>query len=186
MIDFDAVLRHPLFYSSPSPMSLLFHGLLIFWAARIVRQRILYKKHSWLYSFADAFFLVGFIVLSGDFIWMTICGLRFLFFYPDNLFLVVCVLGRDVAGMILCYMLQRINIGSIIQFKPITKFMYLVLIGFLTVNFAYAVDPTWTDWTYAIRQGKDTMYILTVFLVNWVGGKLITVGLVWSWFQGRR
>jgi len=184
-LNFDAVLRHPLFYSSPSPMSLLFHGLLIVWAGRVVYERVLYKKHGWLYSLTDAFFLVGFIVLSGDFIWMTVCALRFLPVYPDNWFLVVSVLSRDFVGMLLCYLLERTNIGSIIQFKSVTYWSYVLLITFLVANFIYAADPSWTDWTYAIRQGMNTTYILTVFLINWIGGKLITVLLVWSWFKGK-
>ena len=180
---FEELLRSPWFYSSPSPMSIIFHACIIWLGAIVLRERLEYKKHPILMSLTDSFFVVGFIVLSGDFIWMALCGLRFLPAYPDNLFLVLTTLGRDAAGMIFCFLLQKDKIGKVIKLKKNTVLWYVILIAFLGFNFLIATDPTWTDWTYAIRMGYNVDYIFKSFLVTWVGGKIMAAMLVYSWFK---
>jgi len=180
---FEEILRSPWFYSSPSPMSLLFHGILIFIGAYVLRKRIHYSKHPMLMSLTDSFFVVGFIILSGDFIWMAICGLRFLPIYPDNLFLGITILARDATGMAFCFLLQIDKFGKVIKLKWLTICSYLILIAFLAINFFVAPDPTWTDWTFAIRQGCSTDHIIKSFLVSWGGGKIVASMRVYSWFK---
>lgn len=183
-MNFEEILRSPWFYSSPGPMSLTYYTVIIVIGSYILRKRLVYKKHAVIQSLTDSFFLNGFIILSGDFLWMLVCGLRFLPSYPESLFQVLTVLGRDIIGMILCYFLIGNHIRKgIISFKNITLISYTILIGFLVLTFSMAPNPTWSDWTYAIRQGCNTDYILLSLIFTYGVGKFLTSVLVWSWWK---
>jgi len=115
---------------------------------------------------------------------MGICAIRFLPFYPESLIQVVSVLGRDVVGMILCYFLVGNLIKKgVMKFKRATFYAYLGLIGFLVVDFGMAKTPTWTDWTYAARQGCTTNYVLASLLFSYGIGKVFSTLLVWAWWK---
>lgn len=115
---------------------------------------------------------------------MLVCAWRFLPTYPESLFQVVSVLGRDFVGMILCYFLVGGLIREgVIKFKNATLISYVALTSFLMITFAMAADPTWTDWTYAIRQGCSTSHILTSLLFSYGIGKVLSTLLVWSWWK---
>jgi len=130
-----------------------------------------------------SFFLIGFIILSGDFIWMLLSTVRFLPFYPDNLFLCLSVLGRDAVGMLLCFLLTHDKMDKVLQFSQRTVLAYGFLILFLGFHFLIAETPAWTDYTFAIRQGYSFDFILSSFIATWIGGKVVTVLLVWSWLK---
>jgi hypothetical protein len=183
----DELLRSPWFYSSPGPLSLAYYGIIIFLGARILLRRgAKYKREKWRWIFAltDSFFINGFIVLSGDLLWITVCAARFLSVYPIETFRVACVFGRNSLGMVLCYML----VGQwfkqkIVSFKKSTFFAYVLLTGFFVVNFLVAPDPSWTDWTLAIRWGQDTTYILASLIVSYGVGKTLGTILFWTWWK---
>ena len=180
----DTLLRSPWFYSSPGPMSLIYYAILILVGAHLLLKRVTYKRHKLLMALTESFFIMGFIILSGDLIWMTICGIRFLPSYPDSLFQVFSVIGRDITGMIFCFLF----IGSrfkekIVSFKQTTFFAYVLLVGFLILDFAIAPDPTFTDWTYAVRQGCSTEHILKSLIFSYGIGKVFSTMLVWSWWK---
>ena len=149
----------------------------------MLRKQISYSKHPTLLSLTDSFFIVGFIILSGDLIWISLSGLRFLPSYPNNMYLVLSTVGRDVAGMCFCFLLEVGKIGKLVKPKWHTVVAYIVLIGFLGYNFLIAPAPAWTDYTFAIRQNYSIDYVLKAFLVNWVGGKIFTGLVVYSWFK---
>jgi len=183
-MNFESIVRSPWFYSSPGPISLAYYGTITIVGAYLLTQRIQYKKRKWLLALTDSFFLNGFIILSGDLIWIGICAVRFLPSYPDSLFQVVSVLGRDVVGMVLCYFLVGNLIKKgIIKFGKNTLYAYLLLIGFLLVDFGMAANPTWTDWTYAVRQGCSTNYILASLLFSYGIGKVLSALLVYTWWK---
>jgi len=183
-MNLDELLRSPWFYQSPGPLSLLYHGTIILLGARLLSKRVKYRRWTWLNALTDSFFLNGFIVLSGDINWMVACGIRFLPSYPGNLLQVVAVLGRDIVGMVFCYLLVgRYIKDHIISFKKSTLIAYFCLTAFHIVLFATAKSPVQTDWTYAIRQGCSTSTILTSLLVSWVGGKAVTAFLIWTWWK---
>lgn len=183
-MNFESILRSTWFYSSPGPISLAYYGILIIVGGHLLTKRIQYKKRKWLLALTDSFFLNGFIILSGDFIWMSICAVRFLPFYPNSLIQVVSVLGRDVVGMVLCYFLVGNLIKKgVMKFKRATFYAYLGLIGFLIVDFGMAKTPSWTDWTYAVRQGCTTNYVLASLVFSYGIGKVLSTVLVWSWWK---
>lgn len=180
----DELLRSPWFYRSPGPISLAFYSVLILLGARTLLKRVTYHKWRWLNALTESFFLTGFIILTGDFIWMSICAARFLPYYANSFPQVMAVLGRDVAGIFLCVLLvsHRLKEG-IITPKTSTFWAYGLLVWFLGVLFAVAPDPTWTDWTYAVRMGCSTARILTTLVVSYGLGKAITAFLVWTWWK---
>jgi len=183
----DELLHQPWFYRWPNPMSTIFYGVVVLVGAKLLLKRgteYRFKRWRWLFAWTDSFLLVGFIALSGDFLWMLACALRFLSFYPNNLFLVVSCLGRDLVGMVFCYFLVGNLIKQkVVSFKRSTFAAYLLLILFLVVNFGFAPDLTWTDWTYAVRAGCDTATILRSLLVSYGLGRVFSVILLWSWWK---
>ena len=180
----DDLLCSPWFYSSPGPISLTYYAILIIIGAYLLTKRIQYTKRKWLIALTDSFFLNGFIILSGDLIWMSICAVRFLPSYPNSLIQVVSVLGRDVVGMLLCYFLVGNLIKKgVMEFKRSVFYAYVLLIGFLLVDFGMAKTPAWTDWTYAVRQGCSTSYILASLLFSYGIGKVLSTLLVWAWWK---
>lgn len=183
-MNLDELLRSPWFYKSPGPLSLTYYAVLILLGARVLLKRVEYKKWRYVMAMTDSFFLVGFIVLSGDFLWMLTCALRFFSFYPNNVVMVVSCLGRDAVGMVFSYFLVGDRIKQkTISFKRSTLAAYFLLICFLVVDFLVAKDPTFTDWTYAIRQGCSTGKILTALLVSYGLGKAFTAFLIWTWWK---
>lgn len=183
-MDLDSLLRSEWFYSSPGPISLIYYAILILFGAYFLVKRVEYRRFKWLNALTESFFLNGFIILSGDLIWILICACRFLPFYPDNLFLVVCVSLRDFVGMILCFLLVGNHIRKgVIKFGKNTFMAYLLLIGFLLVDFGMATTPAWTDWTFAVRQGYSTSFILASLFFSYGLGKVFSTVLWWSWWK---
>jgi len=107
--------------------------------------------------------------------------------YPVETFSVAAVVGRNSVGMILCYLLvgQRFK-EKIVSFKKVTFYAYVLLTCFFVVNFMFAPDPTWTDWTLAIRYERDTMYILASLIVSYGVGKTLGAILFWSWWKNHK
>jgi len=160
---------------------------------RLLLKRVQYKKDSqwidgmeWINAFTESVFLMGFIVLSMDILWMLVCAARFLPMYPQDISQVLLVLARDGVGMIFCYLLvgERIKDG-IISFNYGTSLAYLLLLGFFALVFMVAPNPTWTDWTYAIRQGCDMSTILYSLLVPYGMGKAFGTIVIWTWWRKR-
>jgi len=179
----EDLIREPWFYSSPGPLSLTYYGILILVGAYLCLRRVRYRRWPRLIALTDSFFLTSFIVLSCDAMWMGVCALRFLPSYPQDLFLVISVLARDFGWMLFCYLLMGKHFRQkVISFKRNTFYAYLVLLSFLCMNFALAPNPTFTDWTYAIRQGCDISVVLKALAFSYGVGKAVGVLVFWSWW----
>jgi len=178
------ILRNEWFYRSPGPMSLIYYGIIILLGARLLRKRVEYRRWSWLNALTESFFLNGFIILSCDFLWMLASGLRFLPSFPDSFWQVVFVLARDVVGCVFCFLMLRNRFKeSVISFKDSTLTAYCALVLFLVILFVFAPNPTFTDWTYAIRQECSTERILNSLVYSYGLGKFVGAVLIWTWWN---
>lgn len=180
----DELLRSPWFYKSPGPLSLFFYGTIILSGAWVLTKRVTYTRWKWVNAFTESFFLNGFIFLSGDLLWISASILRFLPMYPESLNQAITLLARDLLGLLFCFLLigQRLK-DKIISFKQHTFLSYFVLTSFFVICFLVAKDPTFTDWTYAVRVGASTETILVSLFVCYGIGKMLSVVLVYSWWK---
>lgn len=162
----------PWFALSPSPFTIIFYLILTVYAYQKIKDATAFNLKNKLLFFTDALLIVGFVVVFLDTYWIVACGLRFGWFFPDSILQLVFAFGRNIAGLILCYML----IGNYFKQKKleITKWsvrLFLLNISFLAFWFLMASSPAWTDWTYAIRHNYPMQVILTSFFISHVIGK---------------
>ena len=183
-MELDDLLRSPWFYRSPGPLSLVYYFVVVSLGAHVLLSRVKYEKWPMLNAFSESFFVNGFIVLTGDFLWMLGSALRFLPEFPDSLVQVLAVLGRDLVGCLFCFLLvgNRFLDGTV-GFKRKTFLAYVLLILFFVAVFGVAESPAFTDWTYAVRVGASTEAILTSLVVCYGVGKALGSLVIWTWWK---
>lgn len=168
---------------SPSPFTIIYWLILIAWTYPKLYITGKYKRLPRLMSLTDSACLVGFVVLTNDLIWVTICGLRFGYIYPDSVLQLVICAFRDIAGALLCYSLAGQHwTRKTVSITKKTRLFYMLNIVFITVWFLLATSPAWTDWTYAIKYDYPISVIATSFLTSHIIGKSITTLIYYTLF----
>lgn len=159
---------------SPSPFTILFYLLLIGYTMRQLKCRTLTKR------FTDSFFLVGFTILFLDSFWILACLLRFGALYPNSLIQLLAALGRNITGLIFCYLFIGPYFKTIFKPNKKTLIMFLVDLCFLSSWFLLAPSPAYTDWTYAIKKSYNFSIIITSFFISHILGKTIAGTFFWT------
>jgi len=139
---------------------------------KIFSDLTILRKRDYLLAFTDAFLIVGFIVLFTDTQWIIASGLRFGWQYPDSVLSLIFAGGRNVAGIVLCYLLigNYFKQGTI-KFAQSTFLVLAANIGFLILWFLSSPSPAFTDWTFAIRHDYPLSVVLFSFFISHVVGK---------------
>ena len=173
----------PWYALSPSPFTIIFWLILVFWGAKQLLKRTEYRRWKLLNAFTDSVFILGFIVLLGDLTWVVFCGLRFGWTYPDSVLQLVFSGGRNVAGIMFCFLLIGSHFkNGVLTFSSKTGGLLIVNGFFIFVWFLLAPSPAFTDWTFAIRHGFPLETVLTSFFISHVVGKsLLTIVFVTIW-----
>ena len=157
---------------SPSPFSILFYLLLTFYGMRKLMVKVEYKRLKILGSFTDALFLVGFIVLITDTVWVVICGLRFGMAYPSSVSQLVLSAARNLVGVLFCYLLVGGYFKQgVCKLTKATLYLILVNTFFITLWFLLAPSPAYTDWTFAIRHDYPLATVVSSFFISHFVGK---------------
>lgn len=169
---------------SPSPFSIAFYLVLIFFAAGRLRRLTDYGRFSRLKTLSDAFFLLGFFVLIGDLTWVVACGFRFGLEFFDSLPQLLMAGGRDIAGILLCsYWLRQAQRNCLVNINQHTMRLLLLNAVFIAVWFLLAPNPAWTDWTFAFRHNFSGGVVISSFFISHVLGKfLIGCAFLSIWF----
>lgn len=166
---------------SPSPFSIIFYLILTLYITKKLCIHAEYKRFKHLTAFTDAIFIVGFFVVSLDFIWIIICYLRFSSMYPDSSFNLIVCAGRDLAAVLLCYLFTASHFkNKLIKASEITWILLSVNIVFLATWFFLSPTPAYTDWTFGIRHDYPLSTILTSFLTSHIIGKSLVVGIIYT------
>lgn len=163
---------------SPSPFSIIFYLILIvytFKKIRYIKQNPTRNKKFWyITKLTDAFFIVGFVVVTMDTLWIVVCGLRFGWFYPDSVLQLILCAGRNLAALVLCYFaIGNYFHDGTIKFRKTTVMLYLLNVAFLTTWFLLSPTPAYTDYTYAIRHDYPMTTVLISFMISHVVGKSV-------------
>lgn len=161
----------PWWAASPSPFSIAWYCLFGYMA---------YKRGL---KLAEAAWFVGFVALSTDTLWVIGSLLRFgpeYPFAPHSVQLLLCI-ARNVAGMTTLYLLNHKIFGVKVKWTSETRNWYLANIIFFAIWFIFAVNPSMTDWTYALVNGYSTMRIVSAFLMSHLIGRVFLLCLMDSW-----
>jgi len=155
--------------------------LIAYTMKKIFKDLVVMRKRDYLLAFTDAFLIVGFVVLFTDTLWIFASGFRFGWFYPDSVLQLVFAGGRNVAGLVLCYML----IGNyfkqgILKFTETTALVLFMNVSFLIFWFVASPTPAFTDWTFAIRHDYSTSIVLLSLFVSHVIGKSFVVAIFYT------
>jgi hypothetical protein len=175
----------PWYALSPSIFTFIFWFILAVWGAKQLLKKAKYRRFKSLIALTDATFILGFIVLITDFMWVVVCGLRFGLFFQDSILqLLICAL-RDIFGLLFCYtMIFEHFKTKVIKLDHSTIMLCLTNLVFLVIWFSFAPNPAFTDWTYAIKYEYPFRIILTSFLISHGIGKSIVVLMYYSLFKG--
>lgn len=174
-------------WKSPSIWTLIFWTILAYWSSRQLRKRVKYRRFEKLNSFTDGLFILGFIVLTTDLMWVLVCLSRFGPLYVsinlDSVWQMVFCALRDLVGILFCFLLiGNYFLKGIVKINKHTIIMYLVNLAFLLAWFYLAPSPAWTDWTYAIRYDYSFIIVLESFVISHAIGKsIVTILYLTIW-----
>jgi len=173
---------------SPSPFSIIFYFILIAYAYQKIRgisdTKSIRRK---LVVLTDAMLIVGFVVVFMDTIWIVVCGLRFGWFFPNSVLQLILASGRNVAGLVFCYML----IGDyfkqgIIKFTETTALVLFMNVSFLIFWFVASPSPAFTDWTFALRHDYPFSVVLSSLFISHVVGKSLVAILFYTLWRKKK
>lgn len=160
----------PWFMFSPSPVSFLQYGALIWIMWNFFSNSVKYNKLPRLNSLLDAVFVVGFFVCLTDAMWVSMCLLRWLPLYPGDLWLLLFALGRDLCASALFGLMiwDHFRSGKLDLMN--SSFIWLgICLTAQALWFAFSPSPAFTDYTYAFRHGYDLPVILGSWLLShWI------------------
>lgn len=168
-MDWLWLVKQPWFTVSPNIWSMTFYLICAIAGGRILLAHgAHYKKWPKLIAFTDGLFLIGMIVLIQDTGWMLFNTIRwyasyhdlmtfsgYWIRYPQNM-VGLCLLG------LLSFGIWKTRLAS---FTRHTVFWMAIIWFIMGVNFMLAPDPSWTDYTWAVRvQAPDWQIFFEFFL----------------------
>lgn len=157
------MIKVPWYARSPSPMTLIFWGILALYGTIQFKPKTV---REYLGAFGNAVFILGLIVLPFDALWCIFQGLRFAYLHPEGILILGLCLLRDIVGSVWCYSesFHHFGVKGRLQKKGLLKL--LVFVPYFIIFFLVAPDPSWTDWTYAIRFDYGNQRIITSYLLG--------------------
>lgn len=167
------MLEVPWWALSPSPFSITFYLILATYGTTKILKLKKYRRLKHLVAFTDAILILGFIVLALDILWLVACGLRFGWYYPSSVLQLIFSVGRNIAGITLCYLLIGNYFRKCLIRLEKAYWVFSLNLLFLLVWFVLAPSPAWTDWTYAIRHNYSMNTVLSSFFISHIIGKSI-------------
>lgn len=157
---------------SPSPFTAIIYLALVAYGVKQLLQRRKYKKLKFLVAFTDSAFILAFIVLLLDTLWILFCGLRFGWFYPDSVMGLALAGARNIVFMMVCWLLVgRYFENGILNPRVSTFYLFCANLAFLGLWFWLSPSPAYTDWTFALRYDYPLSTVITSFLISHVLGK---------------
>lgn len=164
--------RQPWFQGPICPFTLVYWAVLATWGGhKLLRSGASYKRRR-LGAYVTALFMVGFIHLMQDMIWVSVNNVRWVATYPQMVSAYLLLYPRNILGLLFLYVY---GVGG----EPRFKFTWKTLFGFAAVStfiiflFALAPDPSLTDWAYATRNNYSPARVYTAFFLSHVCLKII-------------
>lgn len=175
----------PWYVKSPSPWSIAIWVILIYLGYRRIKKsghdQWYKEKYRTITTLASSALFLAIPVLMTDLMWSTASLFKWMHLFPESINSQVMVLGRDIAGLILCHLL----VYDLFQMKIVHWSWeiwpsYLANAFFLIIWFGVAPHPALTDWTYAIRYSYPLKDVVSSFVISHVLGRVMLFG-IWSY-----
>lgn len=168
-LDWLWLVKQPWFTVSPNIWSMTFYLLCAIAGGRILLAHgAHYKKWPVLIAFIDGLFLIGIIVLIQDTGWMLFNTLRWYISYGSQMSLTGYWIRypQNLVGLCLLFLLTYgLWKARLVAFTRHTVFWMVIIWFMMGINFMLAPDPSWTDYTWAVRiQAPDWQIFLEFFL----------------------
>jgi len=163
---------------SPGPLTISIYTIMAFYGAyRFNKTSKLLGAMDWVRCTYKCAFIVGLVVLPFDLIWTVDEALVFGHLYPGDLAELFPLFNMKLAVWILCWIESYKFFGDKGPLEKRNLMFMIVFVFYLTAHFWLAPDPSWTDYTYAIRHGYDNV------LLSWLFGpvgKSLQVGVYYG------
>lgn len=148
---------------SPSPFTFVFWFLLALYGCRKLKPKTL---KEWVSAFSISAFVVGLVVLPFDILWTVHQALTFGHLHPLDLAELLPLFNVKLVIWVVC-VYESINLfGTTGKLRTENMFFLILYVPLLLVWFSLAPDPSWTDWTYALRFGFDSNRVVEAFLIS--------------------
>ena len=167
-MDWIWLLRQPWFDVSPNIVAMTWYVLCGIVGGRILlAQGAQYKRWPQLTAFTDGLFLIGIIVGIQDTAWLMFSTLRWYGLYSSQMSLTGYFIRypQNLVGLCLLFLLTwGVWKAKLARFTRTTTFWMFSLMLFMGINFLLAPDPSWTDYTYAVRVAAPDWQIFLGFV----------------------
>jgi len=118
--------------------------------------------------------VVGFVVFIYDSNWVVFQIIKFGHLYPGDLNEMFLRLGQNLGFLLVCYcFIHYLFEKRILEFQVSTYDLLLIQFFYFVVWFVLAKDPSWTDWTYALRNDYPGKRVIGSFIISHFVGKLL-------------
>jgi len=162
-------------YESPSPFTFFFWIVIWIWGLfhLPIQAYSDVKRFTFLYRLVNGMMIVGFVVFIYDTSWIICQGIKFGSLYPEDLNVLLIRLIQNVGLLWVCFFyIRHLFEKGILEFSSATYDLLIIQAVYFGIWFVLAPDPSWTDWTYAIRN-LNYDQVLTSFIISHLFGKII-------------
>lgn len=163
-----------LWYESPSTFTFIFWGVLWLWGLRHLKLEYYQdvKRIRGIYRLVNGTMIVGFVAFIYDTLWILFQIVHFGHLYPMDIGELAIRFCQNMGLLVVCtlFILHLFEKGVLAVQR--STWVCLIFLGFyFALWFGVAPDPSWTDWTYAIRHSYDGIRVIQAFFISHVVGK---------------
>ena len=166
---------------SPAPWSVIMYALWALWGSKRLPKDAYTRFHR-LAAWVDALWVAGVVVLVGDILWVAAVWIRWGAIYHEQIMLLVYSQIRNVAGLILCFMMsQGLWRSKRLRWGKDVYLLWGLDLIYLALWFGLAPGLEWTHWVYALENGFKSWP--WVWVIGYIIGRIITTGIyvkTWS------
>jgi len=167
-LDWLWIIKQPWFDVSPNIVALAWYCLCaVIGARQLLKKGAHYKRWPKLIAFTDGLFLIGIIVVIQDTGWLLFSTLKWYSLYSSQMSLTGYWIRypQNLVGLCLLVLLSYgVWTARLVSLTRHTVFWMFIIYMIMGINFILAPDPSWTDYTYAVRVHAPDWQILSGFL----------------------
>jgi len=163
-------------WGSPSTFTFVFWIVLWLWGLLHLRKEHFadVKRIQGLYRLVNCMMIVGLVAFIYDSTWILGQILKFGHLYPSDINELYLRLGQNLGFLLICFLFtNHLFKNGILEFRARTYDLLLLQMFYFIIWFYAAPDPSWTDWTFAIRNGFPRTQVIKSFFISHVVGKMI-------------
>lgn len=176
-------------FESPSTFTFIFWIVLWLWGLQHLKKKYFadIKRIPGLYRLVNGMLLVGLVAFIYDSNWIVFQVLKFGRYYPSDVGELLLRLGQNLGFLFICFVFTKpLFDKKILKFHTITYDLLLLQSVYFIAWFYFAPNLSWTDWTFAIRNGFPGSQVIASFFISHILGKLIQGAIFISLWKRRK